>query len=81
MSDPPRAGWEFTATRGHTGEEYASDRGPLNHAGLVELNGTAADIREALRDSLEDWPDLQIVWHHINKMFYAGLQIPPLQTH
>ena len=35
--DPPRAGWGFTVSRGYTFDEYASDRGPLDHADLVEL--------------------------------------------
>ena len=42
LVDPPRAGWGFTVSRGRIGEEYASDRGPINRADLVELNGAAA---------------------------------------
>ena len=43
-TEPPKAGWGFTVSRGHTGDEYASGSGPLIHADLVELNGATADI-------------------------------------
>ena len=43
-AEPPRAGWGFTVSRGHSDDEYASERRPLNHADLVELNGATAGI-------------------------------------
>ena len=126
------AGWGFSVSRGHAGDEYASGSGPLTHTDLVELSGATADIsnvraelvavleavswacghvdsiltpptnllfaidcdcvvkafakrgalrrhrqlvadiRDALRDLQEDWPDMNIVWHHIRS--YTGRQ-------
>ena len=43
-TDPPRAGWGYTVMQGHEEAEYAFDKGPLDHADLVELNGASAEI-------------------------------------
>ena len=64
--DPPRAGWGITATRGHIYDEYASDRGPLNYADQVELNGGTADINNFRADLLVALATISWAWDHVD---------------
>ena len=74
-TDPPKVGWGFTVSRGHSGDEYALDSGPLTHADLVELNRATAGINNVRAELVAVLEAVSWACDHADT-----IPIPPLLT-